>query len=586
MARWLNLVAGFAAWAACAQTPDRARASLEKAYQALRAADYETAVAWFAEAVERAPGQARIHKDLAYTYLKTGETEAARDQFGEAARLAPDDLHVALEYAFLCYETGHRALARRIFDRVRRHGDAASRSAAAEAFGNIDRPLEEGIRRWSEAVLASPKNFSAHRELASLAEQRDQPELAAVHYLEAWRLRPAEQSLLLDLARIWEALGRKEPAAAALLQASSSGNPRVAESARELLSPALEGTRLALERGRAALPGSGAVPDFFGRPDAREMADRSYRAGYLNEALRYFKLANEADPADFSVMLQMGWTYNALRQDRRAIRWFAMARQSPDAAVASEADRAYRNLRPSLARLRTTVWLFPFYSSRWNDVFSYGQVKTELNLGSIPLRPYLSARFLGDTRSATAAVFPNYLSESSFLLGAGLATPSWRGLVLWGEGAAALTYLRRTSFLRNKPDFRGGAAYARGFGRPLGGETAGAFLDAGHDAVFIGRFGNDVLFYSRYRAGYTAPPLGGLRAQLCWNLNATVDLQKQYWANFVEFGPGVRLRVAGLPPALTFSADLVRGVHTVNRGNPRRPNFYDLRVGFWYAAAR
>ena len=32
-----------------------------------------------------------------------------------------------------------------------------------------------------------------------------------------------------------------------------------------------------------------------------------------------------------------------------------------------------------------------------------------------------------------------------------------------------------------------------------------------------------------------------------------------------------------------FTVNFLRGVYTVNQGNPRRPNFYDLSAGFWYA---
>jgi len=60
---------------------------LEKAYEALRARDYDRAIIAFAQALTLEPTRASIHKDLAYTLLKTGETEAARDHFGEAARL-------------------------------------------------------------------------------------------------------------------------------------------------------------------------------------------------------------------------------------------------------------------------------------------------------------------------------------------------------------------------------------------------------------------------------------------------------------------------------------------------------------------
>src|ERR1700680_3548664 len=126
---------------AAAQTPDPAYASLQKAYDALRAKDYDRAIAAFNDAIKIAPDRPAMRKDLAYTLLKIGENEAARDQFAEAMRLDPRDDHVALEYAFLCYETKQQAVARRIFDRIRKTGD----KTAEDAFQNIDRPLAEGI---------------------------------------------------------------------------------------------------------------------------------------------------------------------------------------------------------------------------------------------------------------------------------------------------------------------------------------------------------------------------------------------------------------------------------------------------------
>jgi tetratricopeptide (TPR) repeat protein len=482
---------------------------------------------------------------------------------------------VALEYAFLCHETKRQAEARRLFDRLRRSRDPSVRATAERAFEGIDRALAEGIRRWSEAVARSPDNYSAHRELADLAEQRDELELAARHYQAAWRLRPADQALLLDLGRVFEALGQTESALAAYRQAAQSAEPRVAEAARELLPASRSETaRVAQARYESQ------------RLDAREMAERSYRAGYLKDALRYLKLAHEANPADFAVMHQLGRTYNLLRQDEQAIRWFAMARKSPDPRLAGEADRAYRNLRPALARLRTTAWVFPFYSSRWQDLFSYGQVRTEVKLPRLPLRPYLSTRFIGDTRRTTSEALPQYLSESSLLLAAGLAASPWPGLTLWAEAGTAVSYLRRPDAPRTAPDYRAGVAFGRGFGRRLGGEAPGWFLDTSADGVFVSRFQHDSLLYWQNRYGYTLPPRGRLQTQLCWMSNLAADLQRQYWANFVEFGPGVRFRWRGLPESLVFSVGLLRGVYTRNQDNPRGPNFFDLRAGFVYALTR
>src|SRR5712664_4198996 len=186
-----------------APTPDPAYTPLSHAYESLRARDYDKAIASFEKAIEAAPSRPSIRKDLAYALLKIGETEAARDQFGEAVRLDLNDIHVALEYAFLCYETKKQSEARRIFDRIRKSGDPASRVTAEQAFQNIDGPLKLGIERWTKALELSPGNFSAHHELAALAEQRDELPLAAEHYLKAWRLLPDRKSVLLDVGRVW-----------------------------------------------------------------------------------------------------------------------------------------------------------------------------------------------------------------------------------------------------------------------------------------------------------------------------------------------------------------------------------------------
>jgi hypothetical protein len=37
---------------------------------------------------------------------------------------------------------------------------------------------------------------------------------------------------------------------------------------------------------------------------------------------------------------------------------------------------------------------------------------------------------------------------------------------------------------------------------------------------------------------------------------------------------------------MLFSISFLRGAYTENEGNPRRPNYYDVRAGFWYAFTR
>jgi Flp pilus assembly protein TadD len=656
-----------------AQNPDPAYGPLEQAYAALREKNYDQAVAGFRHAIALAPNRASLHKDLAYALLRIGENEDARDQFAEAVRLDPRDQHVALEYAFLCYETKQQAVARRIFDRIRKTGDAT----AEQAFQNIDRPLADEIARWKKALEMSPDNFSAHQELAALAEQRDELPLAAEHYEKAWKLKPGERELLLDLGRVWQLEGHSEQAYYVLLAASRGEPARVAEKARELLptrypyvyefekaleldpnnfelrrefaylllemgkkeeaerefqklnqmapddllsaaqlgflrlnrgdyaaaQPLLEqvlkgGDEDLADRVRVALK----LPQTMRRrgttaqrtsEEAKSMADKSLNAGYLKDALKYLTIAQENDPVDFGVMLKLGRLYNIMHQDREAIRWFKLAGKSPDPAVAKEADQSYHNLAPAFALFRTTFWAYPFYSSRWNDAFGYAQVKTEIKLGKLPIRPYVSLRFVGDVRGTTGSTLsnptPQYLSESSFIFGVGVTTLPIHGVVGWFEAGESVKYLdSRTDVGAMIPDYRGGIAYAKGFGHLMGG-SKGFFFESNEDGVFVSRFQNDMLAYSQNRTGYTfakTETAALLQAQIYFNFNGTADRLRQYWANYVESGPGVKFRVRSLPKGLLFSVNFMRGAYTVNEYNPRRPNFFDLRAGFWYAFTR
>ncbi len=125
--------------------------------------------------------------------------------------------------------------ARRIFLRWKSDGSEPTRKTAATAFEEIDRPLREGIERWKAAVTAAPGQWTAHEELARLAEERDELDLASEHYGMALRLRPSERRLMIDLARVLQQQSKPRAAMALLLAASRSLSPRIAETARELM---------------------------------------------------------------------------------------------------------------------------------------------------------------------------------------------------------------------------------------------------------------------------------------------------------------------------------------------------------------
>jgi len=649
---------------------DPSWAVLDRAYKALKARQYDTAIAAFQEALVISPGRVDVRKDLAYTYLKTGEPVLAREQFAEVVKLDASDTHSALEYGFLCYETKQTAEARRTFNRLRKAGDPA----AAQAFENVDRPLREGIARWNQALELAPDNFSNHEELGRLAEQRDELNLAAEQFELARRLRPDLHYLTLDVGRVRAAQGDAAAAMPYLVAASRGGEPRTAERARALLpsrypyvyefrqaieldpnnvdlrrelaylylemgnqveaeAAFTETVRLApddllsvaqlgfleLARGdrEAAMPrlervmASGdeeladrvrtvlhlpqtlkqrtETPRSQVSVEAKTLAGKSLEKGYLQDALKYLRIAHENDPVDFDLMLKLGWTNNMLHDDREAVHWFRLAAKSPDPKIADEASHAYHNLEPGLARFSTTAWILPFYSSRWNDLFAYGQVKTEYKSRSLPFRPYLSVRVIGDARGqADSPVFaaPQYLSESSFIVGAGVATKMWKGMMGWSEAGWAIGYRSGPNAGHALPDYRGGVAHTRAWGNSIASETGGTFFESNLDGVYLSRYGWDTLGYVQTRTGYTMREAGPLRCQLLWNANLTVDTQKQPWANYAELGPGLRFRIRQMPRGLMFSVNYLRGHYLVQEGNPYPPSFTDFRAGLWYAFTR
>ena len=327
---------------------------------------------------------------------------------------------------------------------------------------------------------------------------------------------------------------------------------------------------------------------------AKELAFKSLEKGYLKDALRYLTIAHENDPVDFDVMLKLGWANNLLKDDRDAVKWFDLARRSPDRKIAAEAAHAARNLAPGLQRLRSTVWVFPTFSSRWHDLFAYAQAKTELNQMGWPVRPYASLRFVGDTHGAVGpgmGFAPQYLSEGAAIAALGVTTRTWRGATAWFEAGEELRYRPTASDpSRASPDYRGGLSYAKGFGHLLSQGSHGLFAETNDDAIYVRRFEKDTLLYSQNRTGYTLrqpeASFGGLHAQMYWNWNVTADVKRLYWANYVETGPGLRFRFSGRSAPLLFSVNLLRGAYLVNAGNPRRPNFNDVRVGVWYAFSR
>jgi tetratricopeptide (TPR) repeat protein len=521
------------------------------------------------KALELAPENFNAHYELAGLAEQRDELALAAEHYGRAWQLLGSRKQTLLDLGRVWKALNAQEDANAALLAASRGGEPRAREAARELLPG----RYPYVNEFLHALEVDPHNIELRRELAYLLiTMQKQPEAEREFHII---LEQAPGDLLSCAQMGFFYLTRDEKARA-----------------MPLLERVLKGSDGALaNRVRAALKMP--LVEISGQTeavssDAKVMAERSLNSGYLNDALQFLERAHEVDPDDGWVMLKLGWTYNILHDDVLAFHWFSLARDSSDAAISAEARKAYNNLHPAMALFRSTLWLYPFFSTRWHDTFGYGQIKTDMKLGDLPFRPYVSMRLFGDTRLTGGGPLPQYLSESSVVLAAGVASNSWHGMMAWGEAGAAVSYLDRPPGNRVTPDYRGGLSFGKGFGHLLGAEEPGWFFEVNADGIYVSRYDNDLLLYTQTRLGVTAPPiaaLGSLATQFFWNNNIIRDAKSLDWANYVETGPGLKFRWPWMPKSLVFSVSGLRGAYTVPQFY-RRPNFLDLRMGFWYAVTR
>jgi Flp pilus assembly protein TadD len=520
------------------------------------------AIERWSQAAEREPGNRSVQLELAALLEKHGEPAEAVARYlagwSIPSEERPDEILLSLARAR--HAAGDEEGARGAWL-------LASRSADVRIAETARDHLPERFPYAAEfrgALALDASNTRLRRDLAYLLLQVNLREEALREFETIVAQDPEDLLAAAQLADFY--LVRNNPAEAVRLleRAVQSSDPEVAERADQ---------RLRQIREQQARP-------------HRELGEKSLNNSYLKDARRELLRAYEINPKDFSIALKLGVVHNLMREDRDAVRWFRIASQSSNPEVAAQARESYKNLEPQFQPVTTSVWSLPMFSSRYKDLFNYSQIKTEFNVDRLPFKPYLSLRFSGDVRRRTGGDTPQFLSENALVAGVGLRAEIHPRLIVWGEGGEAFHYLgkRPPGVPQAGPDYRGGVSWFHNRGATLGGGEPGRFLETNADAVYVSRFDNNAIAYVQLRPGYRLANRGPLKAQVFWNFNVTTDAKRLYWANFVETGPGLRLRVPGVSPPMDFSISFVRGVHLVNAYNPRRPNYFDLRVSLWYSA--
>ncbi len=452
----------------------------------------------------------------------------------------------------------------------------------------------QGLNRMEEsraAVLAAsraPDSRSAEQALELMGPMRDRYPYP-YEFAAAIKLDPRNLTLRKELAYLYVAMHNNDQAIAQFEQILAIA-PRD-KAARDQLN-ALKGIKPA----EFAEPAASLQPTSTGASasiDAKEMGMKSYALGYSNDAVKYLTEAHQLDPDDMEVTLKLAWALNMANRNSEALTYFALARKSADHKISAEATKAYHTLNGDVMP-QTTTWSMPMYSSRWNDLFDYAQTKRTLPIPGLTsfnkiLTFYVSARFMGDVKSSMEAgsMGAQYLSESSIIAGVGASTRTWHHVMGWVEAGESFNYLPGRSDLGKAiPDYRGGANFAKGFGQLLGSSKSGMFYETTADAIYVSRFDKDWMFYSQHRGGRLFHFHDGQKLEILANGNLLHDIKQQYWANTFEFGPGLKYHPNWLPANDYFSADFLRGVYLDNAYNPRGPNYWDVRIGFWYARTK
>ena len=390
-----SAIAGFER--AIALAPDRPSVRKDLAYTLLKVGETAAARDQFAAAMRLDPGDDQVALEYAFLCYETHQEVAARrifdryrkssataaqafenidrplrdgiERWRQALAASPDNFSGHLELARLAEQRDELALAAEHYEqawhlrpdhrdllldlgRVWKQLDRSEEAAAAllaASRGAEPRVAEQArellpdrypyVYEFEKALALDPSNVELRREFAYLQLQMEHRSDAETQFAGIVERAPADLSSVAQLGLLKLSQGDGPGAMALLNRVLSGSDEELADRVRAALR--LPETL----RGRAAVAPA-VVPN-----QAKEMAFKSLEKGYLKDALRYLTIAHENDPVDFEVMLKLGWANNLLKDDRDAIKWFNLARQSPDVKIAVEAARASHNLAGSARAL-------------------------------------------------------------------------------------------------------------------------------------------------------------------------------------------------------------------------------------------
>lgn len=316
----------------------------------------------------------------------------------------------------------------------------------------------------------------------------------------------------------------------------------------------------------------------------KQLGYMSINEGDMSAAAASLERARRLQPQDHMTALELGYVYAGMNRRRGAEKNFRYALGSPDPEVRRKAEAGLVSIRAGAECPYVDVFASPYSESR----FGNRVVMAETMLGCrpyarLPLSGYLVGRFQRDTRTAGGET-PEIYNDNVLSLGPGLRLQP-RGLntslqVEWNWD----TNVTRSPEHPRRHESNGRAVLSDyGYWERLLGLRP-AFADLGASLGWYGRYRDNVILYGQARAGAKAWERFPARFNLYLPVNASMDTNKDFFNNIVEYGVGGELQLLG-GLNLRLRAEALRGWYMGREGrdpNPYPRQYHDVRLTLLY----
>ncbi len=377
-------------------------------------------------------------------------------------------------------------------------------------------------------TIQYPSLFEAKVELGYYYLRKNLPKKALVLFKEAVKLKPKELNLQLQLAYIYQKIGRVEKAKEyfSLLSKIRQESIRVKadQEFRALKKLDLfskkdrmlkEYYRLNKINKKKALSLLIKIVESY--PNSikaqRELGYRYLALKEERKALPHFEEAQRINPSDYQVVEQLGYIYQNLKMFNRAYEQFRNLRKSPDKKVSLKASNTLIYLKPLKDRWFKEPWFFnlytaPFYTARFGAYVFPIDIKFGRYLDSNKqFALYLRTRYTLDTKSL-GGLIPDIFDDNAMILSLGLSLQPLKSIpaLLYVEYGAGYDLIDRNRELW-RPDFRSGITFYQYWGPGSHFSPKLVFLmkpqaDAYGDFSFYSRYEDNWIGAGRIRAGF------------------------------------------------------------------------------------